>query len=111
MYEYDAEIIKIIDADTFDAVVDVGFSIKVTTRFRIRNYDAPETWRPRNDSEAEHGHKATAFAKDLLKNKSVRIRTFKLGIYGRYSADIILFDGRDYATVMKENNFSKLDEY
>ena len=111
MYVYNAEIIKIIDADTFDAVVDVGFSIKITTRFRIRDYDAPETWRPRNTSEAEHGYKATKFAKDLLESKSMKIRSYKIGIYGRYTADLILPDGRDYATVMKENNFSKLDEY
>jgi micrococcal nuclease len=110
MYEYDANIIRVVDADTVDAVVDLGFYVNVTWRFRIRNYDAPETWRPTNEQEAEHGRRATEFAKKLLVDRVV-IRSYGLGIYARFSADIILPDGRDFATVMKEKGFSKLENY
>ena len=110
MYEYNAEVTRIVDADTFDAVVDLGFFIKITLRFRVRNYDAPETWRPRNNAELEHGKRATEYAKTLL-NKPIRIKSFGIGIYGRFSADVTLFDGRDYVAVMKDFGFSKLDNY
>jgi micrococcal nuclease len=110
VYEYNAEVTNIVDADTFDATVDLGFFIKVKHRFRVRDYDAPETWRPTCNAELEHGKRATEFAKTLL-NKPIKIKSYGIGIYGRFSADIILSDGRDFVSVMKEHKFSKLDNY
>jgi micrococcal nuclease len=111
MYEYNAKVTRVVDADTVDASVDLGFFISVNTRFRIQDYDAPETWRPRNEAEATHGHKATEFAKSLLVDVPIIIRSYGIGIYGRFSAVITLPDGRDFATVMKEAGFSKLENY
>lgn len=111
MYNYKAHIIKIIDGDTVDAVVDVGFSISVQCRLRINNFDAPESWRPKTDSERIHGEAAKLFVISLLQDKIVMIYTYKIEVYNRYSADIILNDGRDFARVMKEAGFEKLKEY
>ena len=110
MYEYRAKLVRLLDADTFDATVDLGFNISVMYRFRVRDYDAPETWRPLNEAELEHGKRATEFARNLLKDSFI-IKSYGIGIYGRFSAEVTLLDGRDFVTVMKENQFEKLDSY
>ena len=111
MFVYKAIITRVVDGDTFDAAVDVGFSITINHRFRLTEVDTPETWRPKTESEAEHGAKCTSFVKALIEDKSVILKSTKLGIYGRYEASIELLDGRNLATVLIENGFEKLDLY
>ena len=112
MYEYKALVTKIVDGDTFDAEVDLGFSIYVKTRFRVKDLDTPETYRPRNEAEKSHGKLATERAKQLLLLKTVTLKTEKgIGIYGRYIATVILNDGSDYKDIMIQEGFQKLDKY
>lgn len=111
MYQYKAIIRKVIDGDTVDAEVDVGFSISVKHRFRVNNFDAPETWRPKTEAERVHGEQAKMKAIELLEGEPVIMTTYKLDIYGRYAADIMLYDGRDFATVMTELGLAKLEVY
>jgi micrococcal nuclease len=112
MYTYKAKITRVVDGDTFDAEVDLGFGIVARHRFRVADIDTPETWRPINESEAAHGEKASDRAKALLEGKTLTLVTKKKsGIYGRYSAVVTLEDGRDFATVMIDEGFQKLDSY
>jgi endonuclease YncB( thermonuclease family) len=112
MYQYKGIVDRVVDADTVDATLDLGFGIKMSQRFRLDEYDAPETWRPRNELEREHGEKATRHAEYLLYNKELIFQTSKVpGIYGRYGCRIILPDGQDYATVMISEGFEKKGEY
>lgn len=111
-YRYKGYVSRVVDGDTVDAIVDVGFGIVVQQRFRIDDYDAPETWRPRNEAEKEHGEQAKARAKELLEGKEVIFTTSKaIGIYGRYGASITLADGRIYKDIMISEGFQKRDEY
>jgi micrococcal nuclease len=41
-YIYTATITKIIDGDTVDAIVDLGFSVQTKIRFRLNGIDTPE---------------------------------------------------------------------
>ena len=111
-FQYRAVIIRVVDADTVDAIVDLGFSISINQRFRIDSYDAPETWRPRNEAEREHGEEATKRANELLLNKTVLLKSSKTaGIYGRYGAIIQLEDGQDYSDLMISEGFEKKKKY
>lgn len=111
-YKYRGIVLNIVDADTVDAVLDLGFGITVTQRFRIDSFDAPETWRPRNEAEREHGKEATKRATELLMNKNLLFVTSKTpGIYGRYGAQIFLENGSDYAQVMIMEGYEKKEEY
>jgi len=111
-YEYKGIVDRVVDADTVDATIDVGFGIYVKQRFRIDGFDAPETWRPRNESEKRHGEAATHRALELLLEEDLIFLTSKTaGIYGRYGAQILLEDERDYAEVMVEEGFAKKDVY
>ena len=112
LYQYKGKILRVVDADTVDAAVDVGFGLTMTQRFRLNNYDAPETFRPRNEAEKIHGKKATVRAIELLMDKHILIKSTKVaGIYGRFGATIWLEDGRNFAEVMINEGFSKKKDY
>ena len=111
-YKYHGRVSRVVDADTVDAELDLGFGIKMHQRFRIDEYDAPETWRPRNEAEEKHGKEATQRAIQLLAEEDLVFITSKMpGIFGRYGAQIRLKDGRDYGNVMIQEGFSKKETY
>ena len=111
MYNYKAFVQRVVDGDTFDADVDLGFGITLSFRFRLNDIDTPETWRPKSNAEREHGELATARVKELIEGKEIIIYSYKLGIYGRYSADVYLLSGISLADLLKEEGFEKKDSY
>lgn len=113
MYQYKGTVIRVVDGDTYDISVDLGFNTFRTERFRLQGIDTPETWRPSCEEERVHGNRATEFASKLIENKNIILTSSKssAGIYGRYECSIQLEDGRDLATVLKENGFEKLEKY
>lgn len=88
---FKAELLRIVDADTIELLVDQGFSNFREERFRISDYDAPESYRPRNDKEKAHGESANKRAGQLLQlGDTLLIETYKTkaDVYGRYSAKL-----------------------
>ena len=96
MYKYKAKIVKIVDGDTVDVVVDVGFKMTTHQRVRLAKINTPETFRRKKDSaEYKAGMAAKNFVVDRVKaNKNkVVIETAKdPDLYGRYLATIWLAD-------------------
>ena len=111
MYTYNAKVIRVIDGDTFECQIDVGFSITITAKLRLAEIDTPESWRPINEAERAHGNEAKTFVEDLILNKQVVIATEKTGKYGRYIAYVRLPDGRDLTTLLIESGFEKRTVY
>lgn len=111
MFSYQATITNIVDGDTFDANVDLGFHIFVSLRFRLLGIDTAETWRPRNAAEKAHGEAATARVEDLMLFQAVTIYTHKAGKYGRWLADVILADGNNLTEILLSEGFQKKLSY
>lgn len=112
LYQYLSNVVNVVDADTLDVTVDLGFYLYHRIRLRVKGYDAPETWRPRNEAEKIHGERATKRATELLAGQQIRIAVSKCaGIYYRYETSITLPDGRDFATIMIAEGFQKLESY
>ena len=112
LYKYKATVNRVVDGDTMDITVDLGFNLKFNTRVRISDFDAPETYRPSCEKEKIHGLEAKRRAVELLEGKTVYIKTSKTpGVYGRFSAIIYLENGEDFATKMINEGFSKRDVY
>jgi len=111
MYNYKALVTRVVDGDTFDATVDLGFTVSVQQRFRLKDIDTPETWRPKTTTEAEHGAKAKNFVINLIEGKEVTLTSVKAAVYNRYEATVTLINGTDLATLLRENGFEKLDKY
>ncbi len=92
MYEYGAELVRVIDGDTVDCVIDLGFDIKYKCRIRLKGIDTPEV-RTRDLEEKKRGLAAKDRVIELLKDqKSFIIKTEldKKGKYGRILGTIIL---------------------
>lgn len=102
MYQYRFTFTKVIDGDTVDGVIDLGFGVSLKERIRLYGIDAPEVRLQRSIkdekkriAEKEKGLKAKARLKELLifaskQPEGLIIETFldKKGKYGRILGDI-----------------------
>lgn len=84
MYSYAVKnIVKVVDGDTVDVEIDLGFSLTKKERVRLAGIDTPES-RTRNLIEKEYGLEAKAYLEDLLENsQNLIVKTEKDGKYGR----------------------------
>jgi micrococcal nuclease len=111
MYEYKGKVIKVVDGDTVDFELDLGFKIKATLRLRLLGIDTPEL-RAQTVEEKNHAKAALEKAIELLNQKEVIIKTERVTEkYGRYLASITLLDGRNYSDVMSESGCVKKSFY
>ena len=95
-YIYRAKLERVIDGDTIDALIDVGFDIWVKKRIRYKGLDAWES-RTRDLEEKKLGLAAKARNKDLLENVSAkpgyfRLKSYGVGKYGRVLGEIFIMD-------------------
>ena len=83
MYEYKAKIHRIIDGDTVDVTIDLGFEMTTKQRVRLYGINTPET-RTRDLEEKARGKAAKARLLELLNDcgRKIVLRTTKRGKYG-----------------------------
>lgn len=79
-----AVITHVIDGDTFDADLNLGYSITVNLRFRILGINTPEVFGP----EKEHGLVSKEFVVKQFLNKPVTIVNKGLDSFRRNLADV-----------------------
>lgn len=91
MFEYFCKVNRVVDGDTIDVTVDLGFDIHHFARVRMMGIDTPES-RTRNLEEKALGLASKARLKELLKGQKVKIETSKegKGKFGRILADVIV---------------------
>jgi len=101
-YIYRGKLERVVDGDTIDALIDVGFDIWIKKRIR---YSGIDTWesRTRNLEEKAKGLEAKARNKELLmevssKSGYFRLKSFGVGKYGRVLGEIYIEDseGKQY---------------
>ena len=85
MYEYFVKEVKnVVDGDTIDVVIDLGFDILFASRVRLAGIDTPES-RTTDKAEKALGLEAKEYLKKQLKDaKSVVIRTEKMNSSEKY---------------------------
>ena len=66
MYTYKAKVTRVVDGDTVDALIDLGFDTHVKKRIRLWGMDAWES-RTRDKEEKVKGLAAKARLKEILK--------------------------------------------
>ena len=97
MYEYEADVVRVVDGDTVDVIFDLGFGIMfgnpgAPVRLRLYNINAPEIHGVKKGSEEyNEGMAAKEWLQDRIEGKRIVIRTIKdkTGKYGRYLAILI----------------------
>ena len=104
---YKCTIQRIVDGDTVDVNIDLGFGIWLyKERVSVAGIDTPEK-RTRDKVEKIFGLAATAKAHTLIPEGSnciIRTRRDKAGKYGRTMGDFVLEDGTLYTEVMVETH-------
>ena len=100
MYEYKAIVTNVVDGDTIDLSIDVGFKITTHQRVRLARIDTPER------AQANY-QTAKDFVKNAVLNKSVTIKTEKVSKWGYYLAEVITETGQDIAQVLISQNLGR----
>ena len=103
MYEYKATIRKIVDGDTCDVDIDLGFDCWLhNQRIRLYGVDTPEC-RTRNKQEKAHGLLAKAYVqKALIVGEVYALRTREKGKFGRFLGELKTGKGAITKLLVKE---------
>jgi micrococcal nuclease len=95
MYEYNCTVERVVDGDTIDVVLDLGFDILYKSRVRLYGIDTPES-RTRDKDEKARGKMAGAFLEEAIEDGEKVIIQTKLkdsrGKFGRILGDVIVDD-------------------
>ena len=107
MYEYRCKITRVVDGDTVDVDIDLGFGVWLhKERVRIYGIDTPES-RTRDLEEKKYGLAAKEFVKQFVKGNNIILRTEKYdakGKFGRILGDIIVDKVSMSDTMIKEHH-------
>ena len=91
MYKYKCKLVRVIDGDTADVMIDLGFDTWIKSRLRFKGVD---TWekRTRDKEEKIKGLAATAFTQTYLElnDGKFTIQSYGKGKYGRVLAEIFI---------------------
>lgn len=88
MYQYKATVINVVDGDTVDAIINLGFNISVKLRFRLFGINTPEM----HKDTMVQAMTSKVRVEQLLLNKECIANTYKPDKYGRWLADFIVID-------------------
>ena len=106
MFIYNAKCLKVVDGDTVDATVDLGFDTWKKIRIRLVGTNTPES-RTRDLEEKARGLAAKNFLIDLLKkhNNEFILHSQGVGKYGRCLGElhVDIVDGKECLTLANVN--------
>ena len=105
-YEYKAKLVRVVDGDTCDALIDLGFNTWVKKRIRFMGVDTWES-RTRNLEEKKKGLEAKEFTKNLLENSDegkFALRSHGVGKYGSVLGELFVKGNeKSVNELLKEN--------
>lgn len=118
MYEYQAKLIEVIDGDTIDVTVDLGFDMRRDIRLRLKGIDTAEIHGVDHDSsEYERGIEQTEFVQAwFTQGQSMYdgewpfiVETEKRGKFGRYLAVIERKDNKSVLQFAIKENYDNVE--
>lgn len=81
-FTYNAKVVEVVDGDTLDAVIDLGFGVMLKHRLRLKDVHAAESGTPKG---VEH---ARLLGVLFPRGTPVTIQTKRSDMYGRYEAQV-----------------------
>lgn len=111
MYSYEAIVNRVVDGDTVDLDIDLGFKVYLhDVRCRLIGVDTPET---RGKKKCKAGLEAKEIVTQELLNQKIRIRSYKddtvdvdSDSFGRWLVRVYLTDGTDYNQSLIDRGFA-----
>ena len=101
MFTYDCEVTYIVDGDTCDVKIDLGFDVFYKTRVRLHGINAPES-RTRDKEQKYRGLQAKARFSELVREKDTRIVSHDKGKYGSVLGEILVKRGEEWKNVNQQ---------
>lgn len=102
MYEYNCKVLRIVDGDTVDVDIDLGFGVWMhKERIRMYGIDTPES-RTSDKEEKVYGNLSKQFVKDKLPIGSMQTLVThkdKTGKFGRILGDFLV-EGKSLGEIM-----------
>ena len=105
MYTYKIKLDRVIDGDTIDAYIDLGFDVSVNKRIRFMGINTPES-RTRDLEEKARGLAAKDRLKNLLEGTNpIQLKSHGVGKYGRCLGELCIdvVDGKEGVTLTNVN--------
>ena len=109
MYEYNAVVDRVVDGDTIDVTIDLGFKVWKKMRVRMEGINTPES-RTRDLEEKKRGLAAKDRLKEILlyNNNKCVLKVSGVGKYGRALATVLVdslspLNGEDGITLIDVN--------
>jgi micrococcal nuclease len=107
MYQYKLNsVLKVVDGDTVDVSIDLGFSVTTIQRIRLAGVDTPET-NTKDELERTIANEAKQFVVDWVsKQNQMIIKTTKDDKYGRMLGEIFGDDGQTINQLLLEKGYA-----
>ena len=113
-FQYAARMLRVIDGDTYEVEVDLGFRIHHVIHVRLKDFDTAEL-RSSNPLEVAHARAAREFVDELLPpGAKLILLTAKLAIFNRWQAEVWYRSGdqdRSLAVVLASAGYAKQGSY
>jgi len=95
VYEYEITVLRVVDGDTIDAQIDLGFHTHRNIRVRLYGINTPEV-RTRDAEEKVRGKAASARVSELLdKADKIILKSHGVGKFGRCLGELTLIHFRE----------------
>lgn len=93
MFEYEAKVKRIVDGDTIDSYIDLGFNVHVDKRIRFLGIDTPES-RTRDLTEKRYGLGAKYRLTEMLESNENKfiLKSSGTGKFGRVLGELFIPD-------------------
>lgn len=104
MYDYKAKIINVVDGDTVDAEIDVGFKMKTIQRLRMNRINTREM-HDKDEEKRALAIRAKQFTTKTLLGKDVVLTTSKSDAFGRWLTEIVV-DDINFNNLLLENGLA-----
>ena len=102
MYTYKIDVDRVVDGDTIDANIDLGFEVSVKKRIRFMGINAPES-RTRDADEKVKGLAAKKRVEELLEDaETITVKSHGVGKFGRCLGELTITQAG------KETNLNEL---
>jgi len=107
LYRYKGKVLRVIDGDTLEVLIDLGFYTFKKAKIRLKGINAPEIFHPKSKEERKKGLEAKKFLSSLFKDSNeVYLRVYKKGKYGRWIVDLLLKDGTLINDLLAERGYA-----
>ena len=107
MYRYKVDVTRIVDGDTIDVDIDLGFGIWMKKqRVRLMGIDTPES-RTKDLEEKFYGKQAKKFLTSLLKETEVQLVVHDKGKFGRIIGELFVIQSENEGHPVFEVNTEK----